>query len=110
MAHHLGDGDMEVEVGPSSSFADDARMIVRAGPRNIAVFLHKGTFYAIDNACYHHGGPLHNGDIEDLGGHPCIICPWHSYRIALDTGEGLYVGLDLVAKKECVKTKGVKQR
>lgn len=105
-----GSGDMEVVVGPASSFTDGARSLIRAGQRNIAVYSHKGKFYAIDNACYHHGGPLHNGDIEDLGGHPCVICPWHSYRISLETGEGLYVGLDLAAKKECVKSKGIKQR
>ncbi len=34
-----------------------------------------------------------------------MICPWHKYRIALDTGEGLYMALD-----GSWKSKGVRQR
>lgn len=49
-----------------------------------------------------------------MGGHPCIVCPWHSYSIALDTGEGLYVGIvvDPQTRKasEAVRSKGCKQR
>ena len=30
------------------------------------------------------------GDIEDVNGHKCVICPWHKYPISLTTGEGLY--------------------
>lgn len=65
-----------------------------------------------------HGGPLLNGDIEEMGGKTTIKCPWHAYRIALDNGEGLYMGVDMVrgpdGKFETtpprVKSKGVKQR
>jgi hypothetical protein len=66
------------------------------------------------------------GDIEDFGGRLAVRCPLHSYRyytlhasvcvqsaampthyarIALDTGEGLYMGM-----VGGVKSKGVKQR
>jgi hypothetical protein len=41
----------------------------------------------MDAACYHHGGPLGDGAIEDLGGATCVSCPWHKYRITLG-GEG----------------------
>ena len=75
--------------------------------------------YAVDDACYHMGGALHTaGDIEDLGGHPCIICPVHSYIIALDTGECFYRGLQPLASSgggppqmvPTFKSKGKKQR
>jgi len=39
------------------------------------------------------GGPLNEGsitEIEDLGRRPCITCPWHSYKILLDSVEGIY--------------------
>ncbi|EPY32602.1 hypothetical protein AGDE_06345 [Angomonas deanei] len=104
----------KIYVAPSGELKEGSRMLVKCGIRNIAVIRHRGSLYAIDNACYHHGGPLLNGDIEDMGGHPCIVCPWHSYRIALDSGEGLYVGIDIDKKTrkatESVKTKGCKQR
>eukprot|EP00796_Vickermania_ingenoplastis_P009262 gene9262-6513_t len=101
-------------VAKRSQFVgDDSRMLVRHGERNIAVVYHSGDFYAMDNACYHHGGPLLMGDIEDLGGHPCLVCPWHRYPISLRTGEGLYMGLDFPAGQQPVKrikSKGQMQR
>lgn len=32
--------------------------------RYVAVFLHADKFWAMDNACYHHGGPMSEGDSE----------------------------------------------
>lgn len=104
---------VRVFAGRQSDYLDDARQLVRHGMRNIAVIFHDGRFYAFDNACYHHGGALLRGDIEDMGGHPCIVCPWHSYRITMDTGEGLYVGVDPDPggkPSQAVKSKGRKQR
>ena len=61
--------------------------------------------YAIDSICYHMGGPLIDGDIEELLGQPHIVCPWHHYRISITTGEGAYQ----VAKGQW-KSKGRRQR
>lgn len=33
------------------------------------------------------GGPLALGDIEDVNGHTCLVCPWHYYVVALENGE-----------------------
>ncbi|KAL7706167.1 Rieske [2Fe-2S] domain/Rieske-like [2Fe-2S] domain containing protein [Lotmaria passim] len=103
-----------VFVGKRSQFTEGSRHLVKCGVRNIAVVCYKGQLYAIDNACYHHGGPLLRGDIEEMGGHPCIVCPWHSYKIALDTGEGLYLGITINPQggppQQAVKSKGCKQR
>eukprot|EP01084_Bolivina_argentea_P167785 291113_1 len=68
-------------------------------------------FYALDLRCYHAGGPLSMGDIEDIEGNVCIKCPWHNYIIKLDTGEGLYYGYDPIKKKKTgLQSKGKKQR
>jgi nitrite reductase/ring-hydroxylating ferredoxin subunit len=65
-----------------------------------------GDVYAMDARCYHMGGPLWEGDIEDLMG-GVVRCPWHSYRIVLATGVGVYENL----QHEWVsKPGGVKQR
>eukprot|EP01119_Soliformovum_irregulare_P021228 TRINITY_DN7024_c0_g1_i2.p1 TRINITY_DN7024_c0_g1~~TRINITY_DN7024_c0_g1_i2.p1 ORF type:complete len:421 (-),score=138.00 TRINITY_DN7024_c0_g1_i2:47-1309(-) len=61
-------------------------------------------FSAMDAICYHFGGPLDEADIEDVAGHQCVICPWHRYPIALDTGESF---LKTVNGHQ---SKGVKQR
>jgi nitrite reductase/ring-hydroxylating ferredoxin subunit len=49
-----------------------------------------GQLFCLDSICYHAGGPLGLGDIEDVAGHKCIKCPWHGYPITLHNGEKLY--------------------
>lgn len=36
------------------------------------------------------GGPLEQGDIEDIDGQEKIVCPWHSYDFDLKTGQSSY--------------------
>jgi nitrite reductase/ring-hydroxylating ferredoxin subunit len=64
----------------------------------------------IDERCYHHGAPLSDADIEDVGGRCIVVCPWHRYKIAIDSGECLYQGVDIVTGAVSWKSKGVKQR
>lgn len=86
----------------------------------------------MDALCYHAGGPLQDGDIEDIvintskagssaASSPgdgagldgaegatsarVVVCPWHSYRFDLTDGQCYYQALS----REW-KTKGVKQR
>jgi nitrite reductase/ring-hydroxylating ferredoxin subunit len=69
----------------------------------------RGELYAVANKCYHMGGPLSEGRVvDDVAGHCAVICPWHSYVIALDTGEAFYhpVGPDPTEWK----CKGKRQR
>ena len=37
-------------------------------------------------ACSHLAGPLQDGDIQDVGGHACLVCPWHGSAFDLDDG------------------------
>lgn len=65
---------------------------------------------AMDHMCYHHGGPMYDGDIEDMHGKTCITCPWHKYKIEPASGACLYVGIDIATKAQAVRSKGPKQR
>ncbi|KAM3877921.1 Rieske domain-containing protein [Diretmus argenteus] len=80
--------------------------------RDILVLYHQEVFYAIDFHCYHTGGPLLNGDIEDIDGKLCIICPKHKYKISLAKGEGWYKSTNPKEKPPTPRwlSKGVKQR
>ncbi|OWZ16787.1 hypothetical protein PHMEG_0009366 [Phytophthora megakarya] len=85
--------------------------------RSVMLLNTNGQVFCMDQACYHHGGPLVNGDIEELGGKVTIKCPWHAYHIAVETGEGLYKGVDMAMvngklkpSSPRLKSKGVKQR
>uniref|UniRef100_A0A672MM89 Rieske domain-containing protein n=1 Tax=Sinocyclocheilus grahami TaxID=75366 RepID=A0A672MM89_SINGR len=52
----------------------------------------------MDSSCPHEGGPLEQGDIEDLGnGKLALICPWHYFDFSLETGSSS-TGLDQTAR------------
>ena len=47
----------------------------------------RDTFYAMEAACSHEGGPLDMGDIEDVGnGSWVVVCPWHHFEFDVATG------------------------
>jgi nitrite reductase/ring-hydroxylating ferredoxin subunit len=105
-----------VDIGNSSDFQEGKGRQVDVNGRQVGIFRHSGTLYALDHHCYHSGGPLAMGDIEELvlddDKTPCVVCPWHGYKISLKTGEGLYIQSD-PRKKEGqgqVKSEGRKQR
>ena len=46
----------------------------------------------MENTCCHQGGPLCEGDIEDITlendrTSVCVTCPWHGWKFKLDSGE-----------------------
>ncbi|XP_025848665.1 Rieske domain-containing protein [Vulpes vulpes] len=101
-----------VYVGREEDIKKSERMTAVVHDREVVIFYHKGEYHAMDIRCYHSGGPLHLGEIEDFDGRPCIVCPWHKYKITLATGEGLYQSInprDPSAKSKWC-SKGVKQR
>ncbi|XP_036440087.1 uncharacterized protein HI_0077 isoform X1 [Colossoma macropomum] len=74
-------GDASKFKSPCTKFyADDGEHIV-------LVRTEDGRFWAMDSSCPHEGGPLDQGDIEDLGdGKLALICPWHYFDFSLETG------------------------
>jgi nitrite reductase (NADH) small subunit len=50
----------------------------------LAVFLHQGKPYVMDDYCPHAGGPMSAGwvDAEDA----CAVCPFHGWAFKLDSG------------------------
>ncbi|XP_062577685.1 uncharacterized protein LOC134239530 [Saccostrea cucullata] len=77
-------------------YADDGEDIV------VIYSKKKDKFYALGAVCSHEGGPLEQGDIEDLDGREKIVCPWHSYDFDLETGESSY-GLKQDVYEVCIK-------
>ena len=95
------------------STSPSSRQVVRlSSGRAILLLLLPGpSVAALDEFCYHHGGPLSGGDVEDLPGGRCaVVCPWHRYRIDVRSGECLYIGIDPATGTQTWRSKGVKQR
>ena len=78
---------------------------VELNGRAIALFLYKQELFAVDAKCPHMGGPLHQGDIEDIGGNVCVSCPWHGWPFELEHGECL-VSDQLRLKRYPVRQQG----
>jgi 3-phenylpropionate/trans-cinnamate dioxygenase ferredoxin component len=71
-----------VRVAAVDDVAPGQAHVVEAGGRTLALFNVEGTFYALDNACAHRGGPLGEGDLEGR----IVMCPWHAWRWDVTTG------------------------
>uniref|UniRef100_A0A8C0V6I7 Rieske domain-containing protein n=1 Tax=Cyanistes caeruleus TaxID=156563 RepID=A0A8C0V6I7_CYACU len=99
-------------IGKEEDIKKSQRITAKINGREIVVFYHEGKFHALDSRCYHEGGPLYCGEIEDINGQACIVCPWHKFKITLETGEGLYEGINPLESSPTPKwqSKGVKQR
>jgi nitrite reductase/ring-hydroxylating ferredoxin subunit len=61
---------------------DDSPTAVEAEGRQIMLYRHRGTLYALDNICSHAGGLLSRGTVADL----TVTCPLHGSRFALADG------------------------
>ncbi|XP_038044078.1 Rieske domain-containing protein-like [Patiria miniata] len=101
-----------VTIATENELREKGRKTALVSGRKITVFCRDGGFYALDFHCYHAGGPLDVGNIEDINGVSCVVCPWHKYKISLATGEGFYQAVDPQNPRQapCWRSKGVKQR
>ncbi len=75
----------KIKVAAVSEIPPGERLVVEASGKHIAIFNVNGKLVACDNVCLHRGGPLGEGDIEEL----IVTCPWHGWQYDLSTGECL---------------------
>ena len=71
-----------VRIGKVTDVAAGEARVVETGGKTLALFNVDGTYYALDNACSHRGGPLGEGDLEGS----VVTCPWHGWRWDVTTG------------------------
>jgi len=89
-----------------SEIPPGARKTFTVKNRDILVIHHPnmpGTLYALDQHCFHYGGPLDAGrievqDIEDSV-RLLVQCPWHNYVIDCETGG--HIDKDLNSQYQC---------
>jgi nitrite reductase/ring-hydroxylating ferredoxin subunit/uncharacterized membrane protein len=61
---------------------DDSPAVAQVEGRQVMLYRHDGSLYALDNVCSHAGGLLSRGTIADL----TVTCPLHGSRFALTDG------------------------
>ena len=71
-----------INIAEASEIEPGQNIVVKCAGEDIAIFNTGETFYAVNNACPHQGGPLNQGTLED----DCITCPWHGWQYDLKSG------------------------
>ncbi|MGH7934408.1 MAG: Rieske (2Fe-2S) protein [Candidatus Binataceae bacterium] len=74
-----------IKVARRGDVAEGSGKVIEARGRTIALFNADGSFYAIDNACKHRGGPLGDGEVRGTR----VICPWHGWEYDFAAGRSI---------------------
>ncbi|GFH07333.1 rieske domain-containing protein [Haematococcus lacustris] len=74
------------KVADSGALPEGGRLQLKLMGRYITVLRLQGKALCIDAVCFHAGGPLGIGDIEEVNGRACLVCPWHYYKIDIESG------------------------
>lgn len=75
--------DKFFKVAKYDELAPGEGKLVRAGLKKLALFLHDGELYCIQNFCPHAGAFLALGEVKG-----CVVkCPRHSWGFDFTTGE-----------------------
>ncbi|KAG8460537.1 hypothetical protein KFE25_013187 [Diacronema lutheri] len=82
-------GEVGGDVGARKHLQLNERFVSLIRGRN-------GGLHCLDSVCYHAGGPLLIGDVEDVNGVECIRCPWHAYPVRLVDGAKPYKRLHVM--------------
>jgi len=76
---------MEVTLGPITAIPEGEGRVFEIGATRVAVFRSRnGHVFATQAVCPHRGGPLADGLLGDA----TVICPLHSLKFDLASGEG----------------------
>ncbi len=74
--------DGHIRVGALAQIKERGCAVVTGGGHPIAVFVHDGEIFAVDNRCPHMGFPLDRGSVKD----GILTCHWHHARFDLSSG------------------------
>jgi nitrite reductase/ring-hydroxylating ferredoxin subunit len=96
-------GSTQFAIGRISDFVDSEPRIFLIDGAEVGVYRHGDEFFAYENTCAHQGGPVceglllgkveavleadktvHRERFSEAELH--IICPWHGYEFAMETG------------------------
>ncbi len=72
-----------VLVGKMEAFPEGKLRKIQVNGADVLIANIDGRIYAINNACTHRGGPLHEGELEGT----TVTCPLHGGQFDVTTGK-----------------------
>ncbi|MER7330792.1 MULTISPECIES: Rieske (2Fe-2S) protein [unclassified Micromonospora] len=54
---------------------------------SVILYRHGDEVTVMLERCPHQSGPLGKGEVQEIGGHACVVCPWHGSTFRLNGGE-----------------------
>jgi nitrite reductase/ring-hydroxylating ferredoxin subunit/uncharacterized membrane protein len=54
---------------------------------SVILYRHGDEVTVMLERCPHQSGPLGQGEVQEIGGHACVVCPWHGSAFRLNGGE-----------------------
>jgi nitrite reductase/ring-hydroxylating ferredoxin subunit/uncharacterized membrane protein len=73
-------------VTATADLADERPVRRQLGEVPLVLLRRGGVIYALADQCSHLSGPLHEGELTDHDGEPCLSCPWHASVFRLRDG------------------------
>jgi nitrite reductase/ring-hydroxylating ferredoxin subunit len=89
-----------IKVANISDVPAGRAAVVEISGRTIALFNVNGEFFALDNTCFHRGGPLAEGFVDQ--NNLTVQCPWHGWIYSLATGGCTFDSMSRVEKFEVI--------
>ncbi|WBB73478.1 Rieske 2Fe-2S domain-containing protein [Micromonospora sp. WMMD1128] len=76
--HSVGDLSDLPQREPVTRTIDDVSVLLYRHGDDVTVMLER---------CPHQSGPLGAGEVQQIDGHACVVCPWHGSAFRLDNGQ-----------------------
>ncbi|MEV0006056.1 Rieske (2Fe-2S) protein [Micromonospora sp. NPDC050980] len=83
--HLIGDGWHA--LGELSSLPQRELVTRRIDDVSVLLYRQGDDVSVLLERCPHQSGPLGEGEVRQIDGHACVVCPWHGSAFRLDGGE-----------------------
>ncbi|GAB3056077.1 Rieske (2Fe-2S) protein [Micromonospora schwarzwaldensis] len=83
--HLIGDGWHP--VGDLSSLPQRELVTREIDDVSVILYRHGDDVTVMLERCPHQSGPLGAGEVQQIDGHACVVCPWHGSAFRLNGGE-----------------------
>ncbi|NIZ92144.1 Rieske 2Fe-2S domain-containing protein [Kineococcus rubinsiae] len=74
-------------VGRFAELVSGEPVGAKVGDTGVLVVRRGDDVFALADVCSHLAAPLHEGEVVEEGGRPCIVCPWHQSVFSLTDGD-----------------------